>query len=87
MIQATFKKYSRAFDNFKVNKVKLANSEYDHTNFEALYDKHSPKNFGYILKHASNKLDAEKLLMNVYLKIWSDIEAFEGNINAELRKP
>ncbi len=83
MTQATFKQDTHAFEYCNINKVMLSTREYDLKTFESLYDKHSPKNFGYILMHADTKPEAEELLMNVYLKIWDDIKAFVDNINVE----
>ncbi len=83
MSQSTFKHDTHAFENFKVKKVMLPATGYDLITFESLYDKHSPKNFGYIIKHTDTKPEAEELLINVYLKIWDDIKAFVDNSTAE----
>ncbi len=83
MPSVTLKPDTHALGNYTINKVMLPATGYDHKTFESLYDKHSPKNFGYILKHTDTKPEAEELLINVYLKIWDDIKAYVDNINAE----
>lgn len=55
----------------------------DYRNFEVLYDEYSPKAFGFIVKHTDTKHEAEELLSNVYLKIWSDIKNFENSTKTE----
>ncbi len=80
MTQATIKHDTEDFEDYK---VMLPTTESDHKTFESLYDKHSPKNFGYILKHIDTKLEAEELLMNVYLKMWTDIKDYLDNKDAE----
>ncbi len=51
--------------------------------FELLYDKYSPKMFGFILQHTTKK-KAEEFLINIFLKIWNDIKSFESNTEEKI---
>ena len=48
--------------------------------FEMLYDKYSPKVFGFISQYADSKQEAEEYLVQVFLRLWNDIAVFDDAI-------
>jgi DNA-directed RNA polymerase specialized sigma24 family protein len=45
--------------------------------FENLYNRYSPKMYGFLLKKVSTKEVAEQLLMDVFLRIWENIDDYK----------
>ncbi len=58
----------------------------DRTIFEELYDKHSPKAFGFITQHTDTKEEAEEYMMNVFLKVWENIKAFDKDAEKKIQQ-
>ena len=64
--------------NEPVNRLSWSNNNSGTPNcdlrvFEKLYDKFSPKIFGFISQYADSKQEAEEYLVKVFLRIWNDI--------------
>jgi len=57
-----------------------------YTVFEELYDKHSPKAFGFIIHHADTKEQAEEYLEKVFLKVWENIKSFDDNADKKMQQ-
>ncbi|MEP6617214.1 MAG: sigma factor [Ginsengibacter sp.] len=59
--------------------------EYD-PRIEFLYDQYSPKVFGFISQYTDSKELAEQFLINVFLKVWEDIENFDVNPDKKIQQ-
>lgn len=47
--------------------------------FESLYNKYSPKVYGFLIKQSHSNEQAEELLIKVFLKVWDQITTFTEN--------
>jgi len=54
--------------------------------FEELYNRYSPKMYGFLFKKVNSKEEAEQLLMDVFLRIWENIDDFKDNPEKKILK-
>jgi len=54
--------------------------------FEELYNRYSPKMYGFLLNKVNSKEVAEQLLMDVFLRIWENIDDFKDNPEKKILK-
>jgi DNA-directed RNA polymerase specialized sigma24 family protein len=47
--------------------------------FEKVYDKYSPKIYGFISQYTSSKKQAEEYLINVFIKLHTELEHLDIN--------
>lgn len=52
--------------------------------FDTLYAEHSPKAYGFILKYAKSRKEAEDILATIFLKVWEDIENFKEDADKKI---
>lgn len=53
--------------------------------FEKLYDNYAPKAYGFIINHTKSKDQAEKYMMNVFLKVWENITTFDHEAEKKIQ--
>lgn len=53
------------------------NDRHDETTFELLYDKYAANAFGFIMRYADTREQAEEFLMMAFLKVWENIKNFD----------
>ncbi|MDZ7777471.1 MAG: sigma-70 family RNA polymerase sigma factor [Bacteroidales bacterium] len=60
----------------------------DSTAFKELYDEYAPKMFGVCLRYAKNEMEAEDILQDGFIKIFSNLHRFkfEGSFEGWLRR-
>jgi RNA polymerase sigma-70 factor (ECF subfamily) len=54
--------------------------------FEELYNRYSPKIYGFLLKKVNSKEEAEQLLMDIFLRIWENIDDFKKDPEKRILK-
>lgn len=54
--------------------------------FEKLYNSYSPKMYGFLLKKVNSKEVAEQLLMDIFLRVWENIDDFKDNPEKKILK-
>ncbi len=51
----------------------------DQSRFEFIYEKYSSKIFGFLISRTDSTEESEELLMEVFSKVWEQIDAFQDN--------
>ena len=54
--------------------------------FEILYDKYSPKIYGYLIKNTNSKQQADELLVNIFLTFWDNFETIDKDSDKQMMK-
>lgn len=54
--------------------------------YEILYDQYAPKAYGFLLGQLQKKQDAENVLMEIFEKIWEDLDTFKTDTEKRIKK-
>lgn len=54
--------------------------------YELLYDKYAAKAYGFLLQNTNSKQDAEKLMIDIFYKIWQNLETYKTDTEKQIKK-